>query len=148
MFNHFADCIRQSKSSRQEAVQMNIFAALLCGLKGLNETKSSIGQEDVQKSATSLIISALVSPNSILKCAAGEASGRMAQVISDSKFTAELSQTSFDRLKSARDVITRTGHSLALGCLHKNVGGMGSREFFYFQQLARLRCFQFAVHFE
>ncbi|XP_037035883.1 HEAT repeat-containing protein 5B isoform X5 [Bradysia coprophila] len=128
MFNHFADCIRQSKSSRQEAVQMNIFAALLCGLKGLNETKSSIGQEDVQKSATSLILAALVSPNSILKCAAGEASGRMAQVISDSKFTAELSQTSFDRLKSARDVITRTGHSLALGCLHKNVGGMGSSQ--------------------
>lgn len=112
MFNHFAECIRQSKSSRQEAVQMNIFAALLCGLKGLNETKSSIGQDDVQKSATNLIIAALVSPNSILKCAAGEASGRMAQVISDSKFTAELAQTSFDKLKSARDVITRTGHSL------------------------------------
>lgn len=128
MFNHFAECIRQSKSSRQEAVQMNIFAALLCGLKGLNETKSSIGQEDVQKSATSLILAALVSSNSILKCAAGEASGRMAQVVSDTKFTAELAQTSFDKLKSSRDVITRTGHSLALGCLHKNVGGMGSSQ--------------------
>lgn len=128
MFNHFAECIRQAKSSRQEAVQMNIFAALLCGLKGLNETKSAIGQEDVQKSATNLIISTLVSPNAILKCAAGEASGRMAQVIGDSKFTAELAQTSFDKLKSARDVVTRTGHSLALGCLHKNVGGMGSSQ--------------------
>ena len=30
------------------------------------------------------------------------------------------------RLKSARDVVTRTGHSLALGCLHRYVGGMGS----------------------
>ena len=29
-------------------------------------------------------------------------------------------------LKSARDVINRTGHSLALGCLHRYVGGMGS----------------------
>ena len=128
MFNHFTECIKQAKSSRQEAVQMNIFAALLSGLKGLNETKAGIGQEDVQKCAISLIIGALVSTNPILKCAAGEASGRMAQVVGDSKFTAELAQTSFDKLKSARDVVTRTGHSLALGCLHKNVGGMGSSQ--------------------
>lgn len=32
----------------------------------------------------------------------------------------------FDRLKSARDVVSRTGHSLALGCLHRYVGGIGS----------------------
>lgn len=63
-----------------------------------------------------------------MRWAAGEAVGRMAQVISDPKFTAELAQTSFDRLKSARDVASRTGHSLALGCLHKYVGGMGSSQ--------------------
>lgn len=128
MFNHFGECIRQAKSVRQEAVQMNVFAAIMSGLKKLNETKSPIGQEDVQKAATTLIIAALVSPNAMLKCAAGEASGKMAQVVGDTKFTAELAQTSFDKLKSARDVVTRTGHSLALGCLHKNVGGMGSSQ--------------------
>lgn len=128
MFEHFAECIKHAKSSRQEAVQMNIFAALLSGLKGLNETKSSIGQDDVKKCATSLITAALVSSHPILRCAAGEASGRIAQVVSDSKFTAELAQSSFDKLKAARDVITRTGHSLALGCLHKYVGGMGSSQ--------------------
>lgn len=128
MFDHFAECIKHAKSSRQEAVQMNIFAALLSGLKGLNESKSTIGQDDVKKSATTLILSALVSNNAILRCAAGEASGRIAQVVGDSKFTAELAQSSFDKLKSARDVITRTGHSLALGCLHKYVGGMGSSQ--------------------
>ena len=52
----------------------------------------------------------------------------MAQVIADPRFTAELAQTSFDRLKSARDVASRTGHSLALGCLHRYVGGMGSSQ--------------------
>lgn len=31
-----------------------------------------------------------------------------------------------NRLKSARDVVSRTGHSLALGCVHRYVGGMGS----------------------
>jgi hypothetical protein len=52
----------------------------------------------------------------------------MAQVVADPRCTAELAQTSFDRLKSARDVASRTGHSLALGCLHRYVGGMGSSQ--------------------
>ncbi|XP_076643444.1 HEAT repeat-containing protein 5B isoform X1 [Halictus rubicundus] len=128
MLDHFSECIKHTKSGRQEAIQMNVFTAVLSGLKGLNEAKTGFGQEDVKKSATNLIISALVSSNSILRWAAGEAVGRMAQVISDPKFTAELAQTSFDRLKSARDVASRTGHSLALGCLHKYVGGMGSSQ--------------------
>lgn len=128
MLDHFGECIKHAKSQRQEAVQMNIFTALLCGLKGLTESKTSIGQEDVRKSATNLIINALISTNPILRCAAGEALGRIAQVVGDSRFTAELAQTSFDRLKSARDVVTRTGHSLALGCLHRYVGGMGSSQ--------------------
>ncbi|KAJ8926889.1 hypothetical protein NQ314_020740, partial [Rhamnusium bicolor] len=128
MLDHFAECIKHVRSTRQEAVQMNVFTALLSGLKGLTETKVTLSQEDIKKSAVNLIIGALTSPNPILRCAAGEAVGRMAQVISDPKFTAELAQTSFDRLKSARDVASRTGHSLALGCLHKYVGGMGSSQ--------------------
>ncbi|XP_017777275.1 PREDICTED: HEAT repeat-containing protein 5B isoform X3 [Nicrophorus vespilloides] len=128
MLEHFTECIKHAKSSRQEAVQMNVFTSLLSGLKGLTEAKMSFGQEDVKKSASNLIISALTSSNPILRCATGEAVGRMAQVVSDSRFTAELAQTSFDRLKSARDVASRTGHSLALGCLHRYVGGMGSSQ--------------------
>lgn len=128
ILSHFTNVIKDAKGARQEAVQMNIFTALLSALKGLNETKTGIGQDDVRKNATSLIIGGLVSTNPILRCAAGEALGRLAQVVGDSRFTAELAQTSFDRLKSARDVVTRTGHSLALGCLHRYVGGMGSSQ--------------------
>lgn len=62
----------------------------------------------------------------MLRCASGEAIGRMAQVVGDPKFVAEMAQNSFDKLRSARDVVSRTGHSLALGCLHRYVGGMGS----------------------
>lgn len=64
----------------------------------------------------------------LLRCAAAESLGRLAQVVGDPRFTAELAQTSFDRLKSARDVASRTGHSLALGCIHRYVGGMGSSQ--------------------
>ncbi|KAL8611166.1 hypothetical protein ACOMHN_064456 [Nucella lapillus] len=126
MLQHFIECIRQAKSSRQQAVQMNIFTAVLCALKSLSETKTNVGQEDVRKAAFTLIMDALGSANPILRCAAGEALGRLAQVVGDSKFIAETAQYSFDKLKSARDVVSRTGHSLALGCLHRYVGGMGS----------------------
>ena len=52
---------------------------------------------------------ALTNSNPTLRCAAGEALGRMAQVVGDPRFIAEMAQNSFDRLKSARDVISRTG---------------------------------------
>jgi len=39
MLEHFIECVKQAKSSRQEAIQMNIFTALLSGLKGLTEAK-------------------------------------------------------------------------------------------------------------
>ena len=51
---------------------------------------------------------------------------RLPQVVADPRFVAEMAQSSFDHLKVARDVVNRTGHSLALGCLHRYVGGLGS----------------------
>ena len=51
------------------------------------------------------------------------------QIICDPQFVAESAQKSFDCLKSARDVVSRTGHSVALGCLHRYVGGMGSTQY-------------------
>ncbi|KAF6204448.1 hypothetical protein GE061_002789 [Apolygus lucorum] len=126
MLGHFTDCIKAAKSSRADALSLNVFSALLAGLKGLTEAKATLGQDDVNKSCTALILGALGSQSAMLRCAAAEALGRMAQVIGDPRTTAELAQNSFDKLKSARDVVTRTGHSLALGCMHRYVGGLGS----------------------
>lgn len=69
---------------------------------------------------------ALASSDLILRCAAGEALGRLAQVVGGSKFVASVVQGCFDKLKTARDAVSRTGHSLVLGCLHRYVGGLGS----------------------
>ncbi|MGH0141616.1 UNVERIFIED_CONTAM: hypothetical protein FKN15_045600 [Acipenser sinensis] len=80
MLDHFAECIKQAKGVRQQAVQLNIFTAVLSALKGLAENKSSLGPEEVRKSALALVMGALDNPNPILRCAAGEALGRMAQV--------------------------------------------------------------------
>ncbi|XP_041106772.1 HEAT repeat-containing protein 5B isoform X2 [Polyodon spathula] len=126
MLDHFAECIKQAKGVRQQAVQLNIFTAVLSALKGLAENKSSLGPEEVRKSALALVMGALDNSNPILRCAAGEALGRMAQVVGEASFIARMAQYSFDKLKSARDVVSRTGHSLALGCLHRYVGGIGS----------------------
>lgn len=124
----FSDYIKHAKSARADAVTTNVFAALLCSLKHVNEVKASIGQDDVKKAATVLILGTLNSPTASLRCAAAEALGRLAQAVGDARFTAELAQNSFDKLKSARDVTSRTGHSLALGALHRYVGGMGSSQ--------------------
>ncbi|KAB7498931.1 HEAT repeat-containing protein 5B [Armadillidium nasatum] len=126
MLNLFGEMIRAGKNHRQEAVQTNIFTAVLCALKRLSEHKGSLNQEDVKKAAADLVLGGLTHPNPMLRCASGEAIGRMAQVVGDPKFVAEMAQNSFDKLRSARDVVSRTGHSLALGCLHRYVGGMGS----------------------
>ncbi|KAG7248558.1 hypothetical protein CRUP_019702, partial [Coryphaenoides rupestris] len=126
MLDHFAECIKQAKNVRQQAVQLNIFTAVLSALKGLAENKSTLGPDEVRKSALALVMGALDNPNPILRCAAGEALGRMAQVVGEATFIARMAQYSFDKLKSARDVVSRTGHSLALGCLHRYVGGIGS----------------------
>lgn len=55
VLEHFAECIKHAKAARQEAVQMNLFTALLGGLRGLAEAKTNFSQEEVQAAAVSLI---------------------------------------------------------------------------------------------
>lgn len=129
MLDHFAECIKQAKGVRQQAVQLNIFTAVLSALKvkkrkvilsgrapigpnaqkmndvfssspilqGLAENKSTLGPEEVRRSALALVMGALDNPNHILRCAAGEALGRMAQVVGEATFIARMAQTSFDK---------------------------------------------------
>lgn len=121
MLDHFAECIKQAKGVRQQAVQLNIFTAVLSALKvrnqwcflskrdhwlcfemcrwlkGLAENKSTLGPEEVRKSALALVMGALDNPNPILRCAAGEALGRMAQVVGEATFIGRMAQTSFDK---------------------------------------------------
>ena len=66
-------------------------------IQGLAETKTGFGNLEVRKAAVQLVLGALNSSNPILRCAAGEALGRMAQVVMENKFIAEMAQYSFDR---------------------------------------------------
>ncbi|XP_041514276.1 HEAT repeat-containing protein 5A isoform X3 [Microtus oregoni] len=116
--------IKHSKGARQQAVQLHVVCAVSNLLKYVAGSKRSLGPE-VRRLVLTLVLGALESPNPLLRCAASEAWARLAQVVDDGAFTAGLAQVSFDKLKSARDVVTRTGHSLALGSLHRYLGGIG-----------------------
>ncbi|NWX54504.1 HTR5A protein, partial [Promerops cafer] len=120
--------IKQTKGSRQQIVQLHVVSAFSTSLKHLANCKGSLGSEEVRRSALMLVMGALESNNPLLRCVAAECLARLAQVVSDSAFTAGLAQVSFDKLKSARDVVSRTGHSLALGCLYRYLGGIGSTQ--------------------
>lgn len=59
MLEHFAECIKMSKGGRQEAIQINVYTALLLALRALADTKTSLGQEPVKTVAVELIVVSL-----------------------------------------------------------------------------------------
>ncbi|XP_051881474.1 HEAT repeat-containing protein 5A isoform X2 [Pristis pectinata] len=126
ILEQFTESLKHAKGSKQQTVQINVFAAFCCGLKRLACMKGNLGPEEVRRAALTLVMHSLESANILLRCAAAETLARLAQVVADSAFTARLSQMSFEKLKSARDVISRTGHSMALGSLYRYLGGIGS----------------------
>ncbi|KAG2457702.1 HTR5A protein, partial [Polypterus senegalus] len=119
----FCDAIKQVKASRQELVQVHVISAFCTALKCLVNCRTSLGADEVQKPALSLLMGALESSSPLLRCVAAEALSRLVQVVNDNAFTLGVAQISFDRLKTARDVVSRTGHSLALGTLYRYMGG-------------------------
>ncbi|XP_006890037.1 PREDICTED: HEAT repeat-containing protein 5A-like isoform X1 [Elephantulus edwardii] len=122
------DSIKHTKGARQQVVQLHVISSLSRFLKYMASSKESLGPEEIRRPVLTLVMGALESPNPLLRCAAAEAWARLAQVVDDGAFTAGLAQVSFDKLKSARDIVTRTGHSLALGSLHRYLGGVNSSQ--------------------
>lgn len=133
MLEHFAQHLKvnhnHNQNARAEAVSVNLYTAVLASLRGMVDVKAkSLGNDEVKRLAMGIIVNGLVAGSSIIRCASAECLGRLAQIVCDPQFVAESAQKSFDYLKSARDVVSRTGHSVALGCLHRYVGGMGSSQ--------------------
>ncbi|KAM8782703.1 HEAT repeat-containing protein 5A isoform 3-T3 [Rhynchonycteris naso] len=121
------NAIKHTKGARQQVVRLHVVSSVSSFLKYVAGSKGNLGPEEMRRPALALVMGALESPSPLLRCAAAEAWARLAQVVDDGPFTASLAQVSFDKLKSARDVVTRTGHSLALGSLHRYLGGISSQ---------------------
>ena len=85
MLEHFTQHLKvnqnQSQNQRAEAVNANIYAAVLASLKGLVDTKAkTLGNDEVKRLAIGIINSGLVSTNASIRCTAAECLGRLAQV--------------------------------------------------------------------
>uniref|UniRef100_A0A671DWK9 HEAT repeat-containing protein 5A n=1 Tax=Rhinolophus ferrumequinum TaxID=59479 RepID=A0A671DWK9_RHIFE len=122
------DSIKHTKGARQQVVQLHVVSSVSSFLKYVAGSKRNLGPEEIRRPVLALVMGALESPSPLLRCAAAEAWARLTQAVDDGTFTAALAQVSFDKLKSARDVVTRTGHSLALGSLHRYLGGISSSQ--------------------
>ncbi|KAG9268204.1 HEAT repeat-containing protein 5A isoform X1 [Astyanax mexicanus] len=121
-----SETVRLLKGNRQQTVHIHVTAAFCCTLMNLASGRETLGPEEVQKPGLSLLMGALESSNPLLRCVAAEGLARLAQVLNEPNFTVSLAMMSFDRLKTARDAITRTGHSLVLGALYRYLGGISS----------------------
>ncbi|KAG8560615.1 hypothetical protein GDO81_015048 [Engystomops pustulosus] len=129
ILEQLVDSIKQAKGNRQQSVQLSALSALCCFLKHLASNHISLVSEEARRPCLSLIHGSLESRNPWLRCAAVECMARLAHVVSEPSYTASLAQASFDKLKVARDVVARTGHSLALGSLYRYLGGIRSSQF-------------------
>ncbi|XP_069049146.1 HEAT repeat-containing protein 5A isoform X2 [Lepisosteus oculatus] len=128
ILEQFLESLKQLKGARQQAAQIHTVSAFCCALKRLGTCRGGLGSEELRKPALALLMGALESANAQLRCAAAEGLSRLAQAANDAAFTAGVTQISFDKLKSARDVISRTGHSLLLGSLYRYLGGISSSQ--------------------
>ncbi|XP_023849916.1 HEAT repeat-containing protein 5A isoform X2 [Salvelinus sp. IW2-2015] len=126
ILEQFTESLKQLKGVRQQTVQTHVTAALCSVLKHLGSSRVGLGPEEVRKPALGLLVGALESSNPLLRCMAAEGLSRLIQVVNDPAFTVSMTLVSFDKLKTARDAVTRTGHALALGSLYRYVGGISS----------------------
>lgn len=97
------------------------------GCQSLAEQKAPLGGEEIKKTCLAIVIPILTHTSPLLRVAAAHALGRLCQVINDGRFVSEMAGICFEKLKSARDMLSRTGYSLAIGYLHRFVGSLGSQ---------------------
>jgi len=126
LLEHFATTIRKEKvGPRRQAMQINIFAAFLAGMQSTVRRRGKLGSDKVVAAARALVLEALSNGDDTLRCAAGEALGRMGQTVG-AGFVTEMIKYSIERIKKDANVHPRTGFSLGLGCILRYKSSMGS----------------------
>eukprot|EP00051_Salpingoeca_urceolata_P012348 m.153102 g.153102 ORF g.153102 m.153102 type:complete len:1919 (+) comp17457_c0_seq2:51-5807(+) len=122
LFEHFLECIKSNKGARRQAVLTNTIAALLAAFQGITQHKGQLGKDKVVNASKEIIILALASQDVLIRYAGTEAVARLAQ-IANRDFITDMVSLCSERLKSSRDVVSRTSFALALSTVHRYRSG-------------------------
>ncbi|OUM69589.1 hypothetical protein PIROE2DRAFT_36538, partial [Piromyces sp. E2] len=109
---------------KKEAVQTNLIIAILGALKYILKNQGSLKSNKVALQVQDLVLRSLSHPSYIIRAISSETVGRLAQVMNTATFTNPLIQELIDKVINLRDPETRSGCSLALGCIQSHIGGM------------------------
>jgi len=109
---------------KKEAVQTNLIIAILGSLKYILKNQGSLKSNKVASQIKELILSSLSHSSYVIRAISSETVGRLAQVMNTATFTNPLMKELIDKIVNLRDPETRSGCSLALGCIQGHVGGM------------------------
>ncbi|WKY11163.1 hypothetical protein Q1695_003033 [Nippostrongylus brasiliensis] len=124
---HFAEVLKNCKHvQRQQAILLNVLCALAVAFRGITESRGGtrLDNDALRKISTSVVESGLENGSTpLVRAAAAEALGRLAQAVSDPQFVALRAQACFDKLRVFRDG-RRAGYALALGCIHRHAWAM------------------------
>ncbi|XP_061379697.1 HEAT repeat-containing protein 5B [Danaus plexippus] len=125
MLEHFVECIKMSKGTRQEAIQINVYTALLLALRTLGELKSSLGQDAVKNTATELIIAGLSASSTSVRAAAASCAGRLCGCITESE-TQALSERVIALARTSPNRSVRAAAAAAVGTVQRARGAASS----------------------
>ncbi|XP_050679347.1 HEAT repeat-containing protein 5B [Leptidea sinapis] len=125
MLEHFAECIKMSKGARQEAVQINVYTALLLALRTLTDMKTSLGQDAVKIVCTDLIIAGLSANSVPVRAAAASCAGRLCGCVSEADCQA-LSERVIALARSTPNKNARAAAAAAVGAVQRARGAASS----------------------
>lgn len=119
---HFADCIRHN-SKRVDSVYTNVLASLYVSIKSLVKSHSNLASPEVSKSILDLSIPAFSSQSELVRHAAAEVMGYTAVASSSHQMVNDAWTKVMEVLKNGKDPVSKSGHALALGYLHRYTAG-------------------------
>ncbi|GBP42418.1 HEAT repeat-containing protein 5B [Eumeta japonica] len=125
MLEHFTECIRVSKGARQEALQMNVYTALLFALRALTEVKGALGLDAVRAVATELIVNGLSANSSSVRAAAACCAGRLCSCITETESQA-LSERVLTLARTSTNKNARAAAAAAVGAVQRARGATSS----------------------
>ncbi|XP_028967537.1 HEAT repeat-containing protein 5B [Galendromus occidentalis] len=119
---HFTDCIRHN-SKRADSIYTNVLSSLFVSIKSLVKSQANLSNIDVARSVVDFSLAALSSHSELVRHAAAEVIGYTAVAASSRQLVNDTWSKVMDVLDTVNDPIVKSGHTLALGYLHRYTAG-------------------------